>query len=179
LALNPSSAPALNLKGILAYQQKDKKSAVAYFNKALESDPGFGETYTNLGTIQWEEGQERQALENYERGFILDPTDFDVATIYHSAVTALGEFQRAQGFVQAALGLHPHNKKIRYMLIDILIQQSNCNEAINAIGEAVAKFGIQDGILDAALKIRDQLGIIQIKKALIETKGFLMHDREK
>jgi GT2 family glycosyltransferase/Flp pilus assembly protein TadD/glycosyltransferase involved in cell wall biosynthesis len=164
LALNPSSAPVLNLKGILAYQQKDKNSAVAYFNKALESDPGFGEAYTNLGTIQWEEGQVREALENYERGFILYPTDFDVATIYHSAVTALGEFQRARSCVQAAAGLHPHNKKIRYMLIDIFIQQGNFSEAINAIEEAVAKFGIADGILDAALKIRDQLGPIQIKK---------------
>jgi GT2 family glycosyltransferase/Flp pilus assembly protein TadD len=166
LALNPSSAPALNLKGILAYKRNDKKSAEAYFSKALESDPSYGEAYTNLGTIQWEEGQGREALSNYERGFILDPTDLEIATIYHSAVAALGEFERAQSFVQDAAGLHPPNKKIKYMLIDILTRQGKFSEAINEIEEAVAKFGIEDGILDAALKIRDKLGPIQVKKPL-------------
>jgi len=43
LYLNPSSAPAMNLKGVLAYNQGDILTAEDFFNKAIESDAGYGE----------------------------------------------------------------------------------------------------------------------------------------
>jgi GT2 family glycosyltransferase/Tfp pilus assembly protein PilF/SAM-dependent methyltransferase len=166
LSMNPSSANALNLKGILAYKQNEKELAEEFFNKAIESDPGYGEPYTNLGTLKFEVGQEKEALRFYERGFILDPTDFDVATLFHSTLSALSEFERAESIVGGACAMHPHNQKIKYMLIDILIHQEKHRKSMNEIEDAIIKFGFSDGILAAALKIRNQLGPMKINKNL-------------
>ncbi|MGV7223971.1 MAG: glycosyltransferase [Nitrospinales bacterium] len=164
LSLNPSSESALNLKGILAFKHNNKKAAEEFFKKAIKSDPGYGEPYTNLGTLKWEEGQEKDALRLYEKGFILTPTDLDIATIYHSAISTLDEFERAHSVVLDAAAMHPHNKKIQYLFIDILIQLGKYDRAMSEIEAAIVKFGHNDGILSAALKIRELLGPNQISE---------------
>ncbi|MGB9438932.1 MAG: glycosyltransferase [Desulfobacterales bacterium] len=164
LSLNPSSASALNLKGILAFKQNNKKAAENLFKNAIKSDPGYGEPYTNLGALKWETEQKEEALELFERGFILDPTDLDIATIYHSAISEVGEFKRAVSITLDAAAMHPYNKKIKYMLIDILVQQGKYDRAMPEIETAMLKFGVDDGILSAALKIREILGPNQISE---------------
>jgi len=161
LSLNGNFAQALNLKGILAFKQSDIKSAEDYFNRAIESDPGYGEPYTNLGAILWDR-QPEGALDLFEKGFILSPTITDIVTNYHSAVTASGEFDRAGQVFEEACTLYPNNKMIRYQLIDVLIKQEKNAEAMHQIEEAIALYGVDDGVLSAALKIRDMLGPIEI-----------------
>ena len=164
LTLNPSSASALNLKGILAFKQNKAKAAEEFFKKAIKSDPGYGEPYTNLGTLKWEEGLEKDALKLYEKGFMFTPTDLDIATIYHSTIGALGEFERAHSVVLDAAAMHPYNKKIQYLLIDIFIRLGKYDRAMSEIEAAIVKFGVNDGILSAALKIREILGPNQISE---------------
>ncbi|MCD4719523.1 MAG: tetratricopeptide repeat protein [Desulfobacula sp.] len=157
LHLNPSSAPAMNLKGVLAYNQGDNHTAEDFFNKAVESDPGYGEPYTNLGAIRWDKKQD-EALNLFEKGFILSPTSPDIIVNYHTAASALGEFERAgQIFKEAGL-LYPNNKNIKYKFIDFLLKLEKHAQAMYQIEEAITLFGVDDGILSAALKIRDLLG---------------------
>jgi GT2 family glycosyltransferase/Flp pilus assembly protein TadD len=165
LSLSPSSASALNLKGILAFKQNNIEAAEELFKKATNSDPGYGESYTNLGALKWQAGLEKDALKLYEKGFILTPTDLDIATNYHSAIGALGEFERAHSVALDAAAMHPYNKKIQYLLIDILIQLGKYDRAIFEIEAAIVKFGINDGILSAALKLREILGPNQISES--------------
>jgi len=130
LSVKGGSAAALNLKGLLAYKQGEMRFAEDYFKKAIESDPGYGEPYTN----------------------------------YHSAIIASGTLERgAQVFEEAGL-LYPNSKVIKYKLIDALIQQGKNKEAMHQIEEAIALFGVDDGILAAALKIRELLGPKVINK---------------
>jgi len=161
LSIKDNSAQALNLKGILAFKQGDISFAEDYFNKSIESDPGYGEPYTNLGAILWD-NQPEKALDLFEKGFILSPTITDIVTNYHSAVTASGEFDRAGQVFEEACSLYPNNKMIRYQLIDVLIKQEKNAEAMHQIEEAIALYGVDDGVLSAALKIRDMLGPIEI-----------------
>jgi tetratricopeptide (TPR) repeat protein len=157
LYLNPSSAPAMNLKGVLAYNQGDNHTAEDFFNKAVESDPGYGEPYTNLGAIRWDKKQD-EALNLFEKGCILLPTSPDIIANYHTAASALGEFERAgQIFKEAGL-LYPNNKNIKYKFIDFLLKLEKHAQAVTQIEEAITLFGVDDGILSAALKIRDLLG---------------------
>ncbi len=165
LSLNPLSATALNLKGVVAYRQNNRQVAQEFFIKSSESDPGYGEAYTNLGALKWEQGHQEEALELYERGFTLDPTDLDIATSYHSALSALGEYKHAESIVRNVTAMHLHNKKISYMLVDILIQQGKYDSAMPAIEAAIARYGVDDGILAAALKVRDLLGPEQVSKS--------------
>jgi len=163
LSLNRASAPALNLKGILAYNQGDYPKAEDFFEQAIESDPGYGEPYTNLGIIRWKESQ-GEALNLFEKGFVLSPEVSDTVANYHAAASALGEFKRVEGAFQEACSLYPTNKMIRYQLMDVYIKQGKNEQAMRQIEDAIDLFGVDDGILSAALKIRDLLGPKEINK---------------
>ncbi len=161
LAMNPYRAPALNLKGILAYRNDDRPSAEKYFKRAIDSDPGYGEPYTNLGMLQLEADRQEEALESFEKGFRLTPTDLDIATNYH---TLIAEYEKAENVARDAAFLYPNNQKIKYMLIDFLVQQGKYEMAMPEIEEAIIKFGTDNGIIGAALKVREKLGPITIQK---------------
>jgi tetratricopeptide (TPR) repeat protein len=165
LAMNPSHARGLNLKGILAYRTNDRKSAEKYFKQAIVSDPGYGEPYTNLAMLQLEAEQPDEALEFFEKGFSLSPTDLDIATNYHAFIEGLGDFERAEKVARQATDLYPNNQKIKYMLIDFLVRQGKYETAMTEVEDAIINFGIEDGLLGAALKLREKLGPMTAKKS--------------
>ena len=162
LALESSNVQALNLKGILEYKKGRHIIAERFFKKGIESDPGYGETYTNLGTMRWEAGNFSEGLNLFERGFILSPTNADVAKAYYSAISDSKGFARAEPVFREAAALHPNDKRIAFFLIAILIQQENNFSAIQEIEHSMIKFGIDDGILSAALNIRSKIGPLEI-----------------
>ena len=163
LSLGPSYAPALNLKGILEYSQGDKSKAENFFEQAIESDQQYGDAYTNLGAIRWEKDQD-EALELFEKALILSPMIPDVIANYHSAASEIGALKRAQHVFEDMVSGCPHNKLMRYRLIDLLIKQENHIPAMAYIEDAIAIFGVDDGILSSALSIRNFLGPKEIDK---------------
>jgi tetratricopeptide (TPR) repeat protein len=164
LAMNPDRAQALNLKGILAYRNDDCRSAEKYFKRAIDADPGYGEPYTNLGMLQLGAENHREALKSLEKGFRLTPTDIDIATNYHALIAGIAEYEKAENVARDAAYLYPCNQKLKYMLIDFLVHQGKYDRAMSEIEAAIVKFGIDDGILAAALKIREILGPNQISE---------------
>ena len=106
--------------------------------------------------------QREEALELLEKGFILSPTQADNVTLYHSAITELKQFARAEGLVRDAKTLHSGNKGILFFLIDILIKQNKFDMAMDEIEHAMLDVGIDDGMLAAALEIRKKVGIKEI-----------------
>ena len=162
LLLDPASPLALNLKGMLAYKKGDKSSAESFFKKAIEADPGYGEPYTNLGVLKWVADQKEEALNFLEKGFILSPTIVDVVTAYYSAITGTGEFSRAERVFEEVKGVFPLNKRIAFLLIDLLIKQGKNEAAMENIEDAMIAFGIDDGILGAAIEMRNRIGIKEI-----------------
>jgi GT2 family glycosyltransferase/MoaA/NifB/PqqE/SkfB family radical SAM enzyme/Flp pilus assembly protein TadD len=158
LSLNPSNALALNLKGILAYRKGDKEEAQTFFQRAAAADPGFGEPHTNLGVIRRQEGRKEEALHLFERGFILSPMVTDIVQMYHAAITQEGEFARAEQNFREAQALHPFHQHIRFFLIDILLKQGKNEEAMEQIEQSMSLFGIEDGMLKAALEVRKRIG---------------------
>ncbi len=176
LAMNPDRAPALNLKGILAYRNEDRRSAEKYFKRAIEADPGYGEPYTNLGMLLMEADRPQDALKFLEKAFRLNPADLDIATNYHSLIAGIAEFGKAENIVREAAALYPNNQKLKYMLIDLLIRQGRYEEAMAGIEAAIVKFGIDDGILTAALKVREKLGPMTIRANCEKASCLFMHD---
>ena len=165
LSINNNSATALNLKGLLAFKQGAIESAEEYFKKAIKADPGYGEPYTNMGAIRWENKPE-DALNLFEKGFILSPTTPDILANYHSAVTATKEFIRAADVFEDACSLYPNCKIIRYRFIDVLLELEKNKQAINQIEKALVLYGVDDGILPVALKIREKLGPKKINEQI-------------
>ena len=182
LAEDPESARALNLKGILAYRKEDSNSAEQFFKKSIASDPGAGEPYSNLATVKLAANQEAEAWKLLEKAFILNPTDFDIATNYHSLAAARAEYERVEDVVREAAAIYPNSQKITYMLIDVLLQQGKHAEAMGNIESAIIKFGIEDGILAAALKVREKLGPMTIqpsRKSAAVSCCMIIKDEEK
>jgi tetratricopeptide (TPR) repeat protein len=162
LTLKPGNALALNLKGILAYRSGQKEEADGFFQNAIHADSGYGEAYTNLGVIKWEEGEKEEALNFLERGFLLLPTSTDNLQLYHSAVSERGAFGRAEKFFAEAEALYPSHKKIQYLLIDVLLRQGKNEAAMERIEKSVAHFGMDDGMMKAALEVRKKIGAKEI-----------------
>jgi glycosyltransferase involved in cell wall biosynthesis len=165
LAVNKDYAAAINLKGINAYKQGDNSEAEDFFRKAILADPGYGEPYTNIGIMKCDSDQKEDALNFLERGFILSPTLTDNVTLYHMAITALEQYEKAEKLFQEAKELHPENKRILFLLIDIFIKQGKFYKAMHEIEQAMLNMGIDGGMLAAALEIRDKVGVMEIDKA--------------
>ena len=182
LLINPGYALALNLKGILAHRNDNHALAEKYFKQAIDSDPGYGEPYTNLGILSLEVDRLQDALKFFEKAFRLSPTDIDIANNYHSVIGATADFTKAEVLGREAAALYPNNQKIKYMLIDFLIQQGQYEMAMVDIEDAIIKFGNDNGVIDAALKVREKLGPINIKKLSKKTSVSLcmiIKDEEK
>ena len=158
----PENAKALNLNGILAYRNDDKATAEQHFKRVIELDSEYGEPHTNLGALVWETSEPKIALEHYERGFSISPTDIDVANAYHKAVTATGEYKRAEKAARSALKKYPQCRKVLYLLVDTLIRQEKNEEALKELETALSTFGIDEGLLDTALALRER--VWKIKK---------------
>ena len=163
LTIDSSMPLALNVVGVVAYKNGEKDTAEGLFKKAIESDPGFGESYTNLGSLKWAAGEHIEALDLFERGFILSPTVGDVVTAYHSAVAETNSFARAEPVFREANALHPNDKRIAFLMIAVLIKQEKHELAMQVIEQAMMQFGIDDGILAAALDVRAKTGPLAIR----------------
>jgi GT2 family glycosyltransferase/glycosyltransferase involved in cell wall biosynthesis len=165
LFLKPNSPRALNLKGVLAYRRGQKEEAAAVFQKAIQTDPGYGEPYTNLGVMEWEAGGREKALDFLERGFILSPTGIDNVRLYHSAASELGTFERAEKALSEAEALHPGHKKIQYLLTDILLRQGKNEAALEKIEASAIHWGMDEGLAKVALEIRNRINPKVIRRA--------------
>jgi GT2 family glycosyltransferase/tetratricopeptide (TPR) repeat protein len=163
LALSPKQAGAMNLKGILAYKRGDSNKAEEWFYRAIKNDPGYGEPYTNLGVMQWAEGQKEEGLSLLEKGFILSPKVMDCATLYHTALIEMEAFARGEKNFRNAGTLYPQNQRIAFLLIDLLLKQGKDHEAMEVIEKAMSVLVLSEGLLKAALTVRDNIGPMSIK----------------
>ncbi|MDX1762804.1 MAG: glycosyltransferase, partial [bacterium] len=158
LSLNSDAPRALNLMGMLAYRQDDHKGAEALFKKAAGGDPAYGEPWTNLGVMAWTDGRQSEALDLLEKGCMLTPDRGDSATHYHAAAVQLNACDRAESVFREAQALYPSNRRLAFLLIGILLHQGKSMEAMAESEKAVLNFGIDQGLIAAALEIRRQVG---------------------
>jgi glycosyltransferase involved in cell wall biosynthesis/Tfp pilus assembly protein PilF len=170
LAVDKKSAAALNLRGILAYRQGDTGKAEESFRQAIEADPGYGDAYTNMGMLRWREEQPEVALNLFERGFLLNPDKGDLTSAYFKAISSLELYGRAEKIFQEAQAAYPENKRLLFLLIDVLLKEDKLHEAMRKVEQAMVDFGINEGILSAALEIRRKIGVKSITLKEGDTK---------
>ena len=162
LSLDPRYAPALNLKGVLACTQEDRSGAIDFFTRAIAADPSYGEAYTNLGVVKWTGGEQEDSLPLLMRGFILSPGVPDCALNFHKAAKDYGWIAEAARPFRAAQCLHPADKRLVFLLTDLLIQQERFADALQEIENAILYFGIDEQFLPAALEVRNKIGPLTI-----------------
>ena len=156
LALNPNSAAATNLKGVLAHRQGLGEKAEACYRRAMELAPGFADPYTNLGALKWEPSP-KEAIELFEKAFVFNPDSTDIANNYHTAIASVGDYERAETIFKSAARHYADNRNIHFKTIDVLLKQDKLEDAMEAIELAVCRFGPDDDMLAAAHSVRKRL----------------------
>jgi glycosyltransferase involved in cell wall biosynthesis/predicted Zn-dependent protease len=162
LAVQSASAPVLNLQGQIAFQQGELAVAQACFKQALVTAPDDSRSYYNLGALKWAAAQQEESLALLEKGFLLDPTADDIRHAYYTAVKALGVTETILKAVEKAASAHPRHKKLQYMRIEFLLDMGHQETAMSAIESVMAAFGVDEGLIAAAIAVREKIGPLQI-----------------
>lgn len=158
LAEYPKNARMLNLKGMASFMARDYKDAKKYFESAIRADDACGLAWLNLGKINQIEGSKAAALKLIRKGFLRSPENNEIAHEYYRMVCQEEKYDEAIRHFEKTIKWLPENKCLHYLLIDLLIRSGRYEDAMMLIEMSIIKFGKDDGILDAALKMRMQLG---------------------
>jgi glycosyltransferase involved in cell wall biosynthesis len=157
---DPASAKGWNLKGTVLFQKGSYADAEKSFQKAIDSDRSFGEAYANIGALRWASGKREDALRLFEKAFVLSPVAEDIVTNYYAAAVNLSKLPEAEKIFREAIALHRFSRRLKFILIDNLLQQGKYQEAMTSMEEAMAAFGADDDTLTLALKLRDNVGAV-------------------
>ncbi|HSV93174.1 MAG TPA: glycosyltransferase [Desulfobacterales bacterium] len=98
-----------------------------------------------------------EAVARCEEELRHSPLDASVALGFHRTLVGLGELERADVSLREACRGFPHDRRLRFLLIDVLLRRGDNAGAMALIESAMADFGIDDGILGAALSVRSKL----------------------
>jgi len=151
-------AQGWNLKGIIECRNTNPDAAVRYFQKASDCDSTWGDPWTNLGMVYWEQDEFDTALEYFEKGFILSPTAPNIATTYHIAISESLSHERARPVFENAVERYPDFRKARFFLIDILTRLKDYEGALTHIEEAIVRFDVDPQFLEVSKTIREKVG---------------------
>jgi tetratricopeptide (TPR) repeat protein len=168
VACLPRSALALVAQGMVALGHGVLGEASKLFRQATACTPSCAEAYLQLGKLHRSQGRLGEALQTFEQGLMEPPGLSDLLLQYHEVALLLGELQRASIFLSSIQVRQPDNRRMRYLLIDLLLRQDNKSEAMAEIERAIVTFGIDDGMLKAALAVRGKTGPMESRS---ETTG--------
>jgi tetratricopeptide (TPR) repeat protein len=157
LSVEAPAASLLNLKGVLLYHRQEIQRAQKYFERCIQFDAAFGRAYVNLGLMKLSQGEAKTGLELLEKGFVFESQNNHAIDTYYELISEICAYDRAEPLFRDACRRYPGNKKLAYLLIDILLRQNKLRTALDHIQTAIATFGIEDGILEPALKIQNSL----------------------
>jgi tetratricopeptide (TPR) repeat protein len=135
VAMEEASFQAHNLLGLARYQGRDWERARSSFERALELHPDSVEVLVNLSVLEWGQEEGDRALDYLERAAELDPGNRDV-------IVNTGLIQAQVGNAEAALAIfreyashHAEDIEVKSLLIDILIQNNEMDEARQVAGQ--------------------------------------------
>ncbi|RUP43030.1 hypothetical protein BC936DRAFT_137755 [Jimgerdemannia flammicorona] len=75
------TAKALNMRGTFTFLKGNPKDALEDFNKAIEADPKYLQTYIKRASIYMEQGDPVETYKQFDEAIKIDPTDPDI--YYH------------------------------------------------------------------------------------------------
>ena len=102
--------------------------------------------------LRWKTEKREEAVDLFEKGFIRFPDKGDLVTCYYNAISSLELYERAEQVLREARTAYPETMRILFLLIDILLKQEKFQEAMGEVEKAMVHFGMNEGILAAALE---------------------------
>jgi tetratricopeptide (TPR) repeat protein len=161
LEVDNQNAYGFVIKGRIAARSGDAILAETCFQDALCRNPRCGVAYVGLGYLGRKAGNHAASLDWFEKAFQSCPFSRETTLAFHEALLALNSLQRAEETFRQALLCQSLNRRVRFLLIDVLLRQGKFGEAMPEIESAMVDFGIDSGILAAALNIRQRIGVMR------------------
>jgi Tfp pilus assembly protein PilF len=115
LKMSGKAEPAFR-KGADLLLKGDARDSLAYFERALEEDPGYYRAYHNLGLAQYQLGEKERAEEAFQRAIDLTnggfaPSQFGLAMILFERE----QFSQAEALIQRGLDMEPGSALGKYL----------------------------------------------------------------
>jgi tetratricopeptide (TPR) repeat protein len=159
LSIEGQGAPARVIQARMALRSGAQDLAQALFEEAAALDPECGTAWFGLGTIHRQRGCASESLRYFEKALRVSPGSREIALALHETALSTGGYPRAESAIRQALDRQPINRRLRFLLIDVLLRQGKPEAAMSDIESALVDFGIDDGLLAAALSVRKQIGV--------------------
>lgn len=158
LEIDPATASAHLLLGMLAVDAGDAEGAAEQMEKAIALDPGCAEAYAQHGALMWVDGRKGESLSNLERAFLLLPTSKEIIDSYFGSVEGDEETARALRHLEEARFVYPDHKRLAYWHMTLLATVGRTQEAAAEASSALGAFGVEDSLLTTALELRNAVG---------------------
>lgn len=156
LQADPNQPIALQLLGVLAFEDGQLDIAIEFINKALAIKPDYDEAHYNLGVALKEQGKLEQAVASYRRAIAIRPDNADVHYNLGNALKDQGKFDAALNSYRAALNIRPD------------FSQAHCN-----LGYAQQQLKKLD---DAVVSFQNALAINPDYAEALSNLGLARHD---
>jgi tetratricopeptide (TPR) repeat protein len=139
LDVNPRSATAWLEEGNLATKRGVPDSAIVFYQRSLETDPGSPETENNLGIALSQLGRLEEARTHFERATRLKANYYEAENNLGLTIANLGgSLTEAIAHYQAAISMKTDYADARVNWGNALVQQGRFEEAIARYREALS-----------------------------------------
>jgi TolB-like protein/DNA-binding winged helix-turn-helix (wHTH) protein/Tfp pilus assembly protein PilF len=159
LELDPQSAEAYAVLGVLETETQELESAERNLRRAVALNNNYADAYVRLGAALEYDGRPREALDSFTRAAELDPLHFNLHTRRCLALQNLGLYAEATQACERATNLRPELPNAHWATGLIALSRGDHVAAIAGYEEALARApNRSDLLLQLAWLYRD-LGI--------------------
>jgi Flp pilus assembly protein TadD len=153
LNVHPDNIDAINLLGVISYQQKDYDSAIKCTKKLISLNPNNAQAYFILGHSMQEKGELDEAIAHYQKSLQLNP---NLADAYYNLGTIFQDKKRnneAISCYEKVLQLTPNDIDAYYNLGLVFKDNEQLENSISSFQKALQ---LNPNLADA----NTQLGLI-------------------
>ncbi len=164
-AVDPRSAIALEMLGVLAYKQGRSPEALALYQRAVELDPGRQNAQYNLGNLLMWIGRSAEAVGPLREAVRIRP---DFAVAYESLGHAYRDLGQAELSLQAfrrSVEIEPGVQNAQYNLGIACMQTGRPREALAAFSEALR---LQPDFVQALVGLADSQAALGDRDASLD-----------
>ncbi|KAG2190787.1 hypothetical protein INT46_001339 [Mucor plumbeus] len=126
-------AYALNLMGTFAFLKGNTTEALTYFNKAIEADPKYVQSYIKRSSIYMEQGDVETTFKQFEDAVAINPSDPDI--YYHR-----GQVNYISGNYDAAAKDYSESIKLDDSFVYAHIQLGVVQYKLGSISSSMSTF---------------------------------------
>lgn len=141
----PNNANALNLLGLLKYQQKNYDDAVKFLTKAVSINPS-AYFYDNLGRIYLEKDETSKSIECHKKAIEINPEKFDYWFNYAMALRKNNQPYEVIEAYNKAISINPNVDNIYCNLGNLYFYDFNDPQTATTYFEKAAELDSSDPI---------------------------------